>query len=104
MPVKLYIVGRRDLPPGLRAAQMLHAARCFQEEHPEIERRWFRTSNTIVLLEVPDGDALEALAERAREEGVVLTEFSEEPDLGLTALALGPEARRLTSSLPLALK
>ena len=101
-PPKLFVVGRQDLPPGLRVAQMFHAARQFAEDHPEVEGTWFRESNTIVLLEVPDEAALRELASRA--EGVPTSEFSEEPDLGLTALALGPDARRLVSSLPLALK
>ena len=101
-PPKLFIVGRRDLPPGLRVAQMFHAARQFAEEYPEIEGTWFRESNTIVLLEVPDEAALLELASRA--EGVPTSEFSEEPDLGLTALALAPEGYRLVSSLPLALR
>lgn len=101
---KLYIVGRRDLPPGLRAAQMLHAARQFADQYPDQEGRWFRESNTIVLLEVPDEPALQDFASRADASGVESSEFSEEPDLGLTALALGSSARRLVSSLPLALK
>jgi peptidyl-tRNA hydrolase len=83
---------------------MFHAARQFAEEHPDIEGTWFRESNTIVLLEVPDEATLRELASRARDRGVAASEFSEEPDLGLTALALGPEGRRLVSSLPLALK
>lgn len=101
---KLYIVGRRDLPPGLRVAQMFHAARQFADDHPETEGTWFRESNTIVLLEVPDREALEALVARAQDRGVEASEFSEEDDLGLTALALGPSARRIVSSLPLALR
>jgi len=97
-------VGRADLSPGLRVAQMFHSLRQFQEDHDEIEAEWYRDSNTIVLLEVPDGEALTELASRAQEKGVTISEFSEEPDLGLTALALGPDARRLVSSLPLALR
>ena len=94
------------MQPGLRVAQMFHALRQFASDYPYLEARWFRDSNTIVLLEVPDGEALAELASRARAKGVTLTEFSE-PDFlpfGLTALALGPDARRLVSSLPLALR
>lgn len=101
---KLFIVGRSDLPPGLRVAQMFHAARQFAADHPETERDWFERSNTIVLLVVPDREALEALATRARGREVESSEFSEEPDMGLTALALGPDGRKLVSSLPLALR
>ena len=103
---KLYAVGRADLPPGLRVAQMFHALRQFASEHPFIEADWFRNSNTIVLLEAPDGEALSELASRASAKGVTATEFSEPDflDVGLTALALGPDARKLVSSLPLALR
>lgn len=83
---------------------MFHAARSFQDQHPDLESRWFRESNTIVLLEVPDEAALQELASRASASEIESSEFSEEPDLGLTALALGPSAHRLVSSLPLALK
>jgi peptidyl-tRNA hydrolase len=103
---KLYIVGRSDLAPGLRVAQMFHAAREFACRHPYVEGRWFAESNTIVLLEVPDRAAMEALVERARSAGVTMADFAEPDflDVGTTAVALGPDARRLVSSLPLALK
>lgn len=103
---KFYIVGRKDLPLGMRAAQMFHAARHFQDEHRELEEKWFRESNTIVLLEVEDGDALAELASKARAQGVEITEFSEPDflDVGITALALGPDASRLVASLPLAFR
>lgn len=103
-PTKLYAVGRADLPSGLRVAQMFHALRQFQNDHNEIEAQWYRNSNTIILLEVQDGEALTELASRACVKRVTLSEFSEEPALGLTALALGPDAWRLVSSLPLALR
>lgn len=105
-PSKMFAIGRRDLPAGLRMAQMCHALRYYAEAFPYIEADWFRHSNTLVLLEVEDIDQLRALAVRARAHGSSLVEFSE-PDMedeGVTALALGPEAERLVSSLPLALK
>lgn len=103
---KFYVVGRRDLPPGLRVAQMFHAARQYAQRYPFLESSWYTNSNTIVLLEVPGRVDLMTLVTRARDRGVSFAEFSE-PELageGPTAVALGPDARRLVSSLPLALK
>jgi len=99
------VVGRHDLPPGLRVAQMFHALRRFASEHPYIEDRWYRESNTIVLLEI-DGEDITALAERARARNLTMSEFSE-PGVAngaVTAIAFGPDAERLLSSLPLALR
>lgn len=103
---KLHAIGRADLSPGLRVAQMFHALRQFASDYPFVESEWYRNSNTIVLLEAPDGEALQALADKAREKGATVTEFSEPDflDVGITALALGPDAWRLVSSLPLALR
>ena len=103
---KLFIIGRRDLPPGLRAAQMFHAARLFAAEHPFVENDWFRSSNTIVLLEVENNTALEEIASRATHAHATMTAFSE-PEMeleGITALAIGPDGWRVVSSLPLALQ
>jgi peptidyl-tRNA hydrolase len=103
--VKLYLVVRRDLTPGARAAQLCHAMRQFADEHPRVERAWFEASNTLVLLEVDDEPALAALASDASSRGVDVARFHE-PDLGhaLTAIALGPTARSLVRRLPLALR
>lgn len=101
--MKLFLVGRRDLPPGLLAAQLCHALRQFSEEHPSVDRVWFERSNTLVLLEVPDAQALVDLAWTARSRDLPVSVFHE-PDLdnAPTALALGPEARGLVRRLPLA--
>lgn len=102
---KLYVIGRADLPAGLRAAQMFHAARLYASEFPYVESEWYRRSNTIVLLEVPDRQALEQLWEKSRtaNTGVAFRE----PDFlddGITALCLGPDASKLVSSIPLAFR
>lgn len=98
---KLYLVTRSDLPPGVRASQLVHAQRQFAAEHPEDDLRWFRTSNTVVLLEVPTERELARLEERARVAGTSVAVFRE-PDLGhqLTSLALGPDGKRHVRSLP----
>lgn len=102
--VKLFLVGRSDLSaPGFRAAQICHALRQFGDEHPAVDKLWFETSNTLVLLEVPDEQALLSLADEAKANGLPTSLFRE-PDIGYapTALALGPGARHLVRHLPLA--
>ena len=68
---------------------------------------WLHASNFLVVVAAPDERALAELAARAVEEGIVRS-IVREPDIGneITAVALqpGPEARRLCSQLPLALK
>lgn len=104
---RLYVVVRADLPPGLQAAQALHAEREFAAEHPEIEARWHRESNTVVILAVPDEDELFDLLLSLEKSGVVVSEFRE-PDLdllhnlSLTAICVEPAAGPLLRHLPLA--
>lgn len=102
--MKLYLVTRRDLPPGARAAQLCHALRAFVEAHPAVDSVWYAESNTLVLLEVADEDALMRLAWEATMGGVPWSLFRE-PDLGdaATAIAIGPTGQTLVRKLPLAL-
>lgn len=103
--MKLYLVTRRDLAPGARAAQLCHAMRQWSAEQPEADREWFELSNTVVLLEATDEPALEALLGRARDAEVLCVEVRE-PDLGeaLTAVTIGPTGAGLVAQLPLALR
>jgi len=103
---KLFLVLRNDLAPGLQIPQAAHAARLFAAEYPKIELEWYSTSNNLAVLQVPDEQALLALYERAELIGAACSGFRE-PDRRneLTAIALcGHGARRLTASLPLALR
>ena len=102
---KLYIVVRADLPPGARVAQSVHAAFQIAHECPALVACWLASSANLVVLEVPDEAALVALRARAELAGVPASLFRE-TDLAdaATALALGPAARRLVSSLPLAMR
>ena len=79
-------------------------SRQFVADHPATDEEWFRTSNTLAFLSVQDETALGVLLGRAVERGVPVAAFRE-PDLGdsLTAIALGPEGKKLTKGLPLAL-
>jgi peptidyl-tRNA hydrolase len=101
--MKLFLVTRRDLNAGLRAAMLCHALREFTEGHEELNRKWYKNSNTLVLLETDSLDSLTVLADQAARQGVPVSRF-EEPDLGgaLAAIAIGPSGRKLVRSLPLA--
>lgn len=85
----------------------MHAQREFAKEHPETERKWFESSNTLALLSVPDEEALFDLMERACSNGIRVAAFRE-PDIGdrVTAICLEPcdQARRLCRGLPPALQ
>lgn len=89
---------RADLPAGLRAAQAGHALIQWVLVHGE-------PPDNLVLLEVPDERALIEVLSLARREKFNHVEFCE-PDLDdeTTAVALGPQAWRRLSSLPLAFR
>ena len=101
---RLYLVTRSDLPPGAQAVQASHAMRQFQAEYPEVERQWFETSNTLVLLSVPNEQSLARLLYKATDRDIKASAFRE-PDLSnaLTAVALEPDGAKLVRNLPLAL-
>jgi len=103
--MKLYIITRADLSPGLRAAQSCHALSLFAEEHPDPYKRWSEHSNNLVVLEVDNEAALQALLANAQARDVAVSAFHE-PDLqdAMTALALSWEGQGLVSNLRLALR
>lgn len=103
----MYIIVRSDLPPGLQAAQAVHAAFAFYHEHPSVVKPWLIQSNFLVIVAVPDEDALLDLITEASKRGIVRTAVREpDCDNEATAVALAPcdESRRLCANLPLALK
>jgi peptidyl-tRNA hydrolase len=101
---RLYIAVRADLAPGLAAAQAVHAAFLFAQQHPELVGPWQRDSQYLVIVSVPDEIALIGLASRALEQGIEVSSWHE-PDMAdeTTAVALQPGhvARRLCANLPL---
>lgn len=104
---RLYIAVRADLPAGLQAAQAVHAAFQFCNEYPEATWPWYRQSNYLIIVAVPDVDALVDLARAAGRleiDHVVVEEPDIETKYTAVALAPVPAARRLCSSLPLALR
>ncbi len=102
---RLYLVTRSDLEPGPQAVQAAHALREFAALHPELDKHWYTTSNTLAFLAAKDETSLEKLIEKATAKGVACAPFRE-PDLdnALTAVAFAPDARRILSHLPLALR
>lgn len=104
-PRKLYGVVRGDLSPGLQAAQLGHAFVAYVLARPGETARWHTESNNLVCLSVPNEEALCDLAAKFAEAGAPMVCFHE-PDLGdaLTAVAVGSEAQRILSCLPLALR
>lgn len=104
---RLYIITRADLPPGLQAAQAVHASFAFQHEHPAVTADWLLRSNFLVIVAVPDEGTLHDMIIDASLRGIRRTAVRE-PDLDdqITALALEPgaAAKRLCANLPLAMR
>lgn len=90
---RLYIVVRNDIAPGLQMAQACHAAREFTLRSDE------DVGDNLVVLHASHAE-LERLVASAP-----CVPFHE-PDLRgeLTAAAFGGEARKILSTLPLALR
>ena len=101
---RLYIVVSGELTDGQKAVQACHALRAFVADHPDIDRRWYEESNTIVLLEASGEMAIIGLWEKMRCSGVECSMFRE-PDLDdvMTAIAIAPAGHRHLRNLPLAM-
>jgi peptidyl-tRNA hydrolase len=103
--MKLYVVVREDLSPGSQMAQSLHAFREFVEYHPEIEKEWYKTSNTIVILGCKNESELVQLRLDAIARNIKFSIFKE-PYLedSITSIAFEPglKTSEFLSSLKLA--
>lgn len=104
---KLYLITRRDIPPGYQAVQSCHAMRQFTAEHPDRDGEWFTSSNYLALLSAADEVELMRLISKAKDAGLRWSAFRE-PDAGgqITAIAIEPHPKttKLCADLPLALK
>lgn len=100
--MKLYVIARADLGIEHQAVQALHALREFVEHCPDEDRRWYRESNTIALITVPNEERLHQLLNQAEDRGIPHAGFRE-PDLNnsLTAGVIGPAGKKLCRNLPL---
>lgn len=89
------------------AAQAVHAAFAFAHEHQQLCDDWLTQSNFLVIVAVPDENALLDLITQAHQRGITRAAVRE-PDIGdeVTAVCLepGPAAQRLCANLPLALR
>ena len=88
---KVYIITRRDMSPGYQGVQSIHAMRQFSEEHPDIDKAWFKQSNYLAWLSVTDeAELFELLAKAARKH--IRCSIFREPDVDnqVTAIALEP--------------
>lgn len=101
---KLFLITRKDLGPGLQAAQLVHAAMTFQKANDLND--WFDISNTIVLLSVDNEECLNRILTEAEKKGIRSSKFVDD-DLGnsVTAIALEPSkaSQKLCSNIGLAL-
>jgi len=99
------MVTHSELSAGYQIAQIAHVTADFIQANPELADRWHSISNSIIVLQAENAEALSELQEEARKRGIKVTEFRE-PDLGdeITALAFEPSAktRKLLANLPLA--
>jgi len=87
---KMYIIVRQDISPGYQLPQAIHAKDEFTHIYPETEGKWYRDSNTLVVLGVADEDELRHLDDAARSLDLRVALFYE-PDVdAYTALAIEP--------------
>lgn len=104
---KLYIVTRKDLTPGQQISQSLHVFREFVNQYNEIENDWYNNSNYICILSANDESHLNDIIEKCMLNKVKFSIFKE-PDYNdsITSIAIEPglKSKKITSSLPLALK
>lgn len=102
MTGKLYLVVREDLSFAQQAVQAAHALQEFNVLFPEETSRWYKASNTLVMLRVQNEKTLEELLFQAVQRGFPSAPFHE-PDLSnqLTAVTLGSEAKKLVQNLKL---
>lgn len=104
--LKLTTVTRNDLSPGYQLVQASHSNIQFLIEHPQISKEWYKNPY-LAALSTKDENSLKNIIKKAEEKGIKYSVFRE-PDIDnqITAITLEPsdKTRRLTSSLPLALK
>ncbi len=102
---KLYIITHSGLSPQYQVPQAVHAAIQFAMDYPEEHGKWFKASNTVVILATQDEQHLHKLTQKLDDYGLKYAKFFE-PDIGnaLTAIAIvpSPHTKRFCSSLPLA--
>ncbi len=102
---RLYVVVRADLDPGAQLAQSCHALSSFAHQYRAQHDAWQAGEQNLVVLSVPNENALGELVRAAMQQGIRVSAFHE-PDFGnaLTGAAFEGSVAKLVSSLPLALR
>lgn len=102
---KLYIITHQELAPPYQLPQAVHAMAQFANDFFNEYRKWFSTSNTVVILAAKDEQSLHKLTQKLDMNGLKYSKFFE-PDIGnaLTSIAIvpSPYVKKYCSSLPLA--
>lgn len=94
------------MPKGNMLAQAMHAAIDYCMKHSPQD--WWSQSNTLVVMEVADEQAILAMEQKAIQKGIKYALFRE-PAMGdmATAIALDPDdenSRRITGGIRLAMR
>lgn len=93
--------------PGAQLAQACHCCFEFSKQFPALTNNWMTNSNYLAILAVKNEDDLIRLIHRLEQKQVRFAVFRE-PDFNneITAVAVEPSpiSKKLTSSIPLALK
>jgi peptidyl-tRNA hydrolase len=86
-------------------AQVLHGGIQFCNDFPQHQKKWYQSSNTVVVLSVSNHEELQKFSKELKEKSVEHSCFYE-PDLEneLTAIALvpNPKNKKLCSKFKLA--
>lgn len=94
------------MTPGYQMTMVSHSNIQFIFEHPQISKEWYKDPY-LAVLSTKDENSLKDIIKKAEAKGIKYSVFRE-PDIDnqITAITLEPSdaTRRLTSSLPLALK
>ena len=101
----MYIVTRNDISLQYQIPQVTHAAIQFANDYPLEQEKWFKESNTVVILAAKDIKQLKQFENSLKEKNIKFSSFYE-PDIGneLTAIAIVPseQSKKLCSKFKLA--
>lgn len=105
MVSKLFVITRADLSEGQQAVQGMHALQEFNIVHPHEAKGWYDKSNTLAFLVVANEEELGVLYRRAVDRRVPVAPFREpDRDNELTAIAIGPQGKKVTQGLSVAFR
>ena len=104
---KITLITRQDLSAGYQASQLTHAITEFIFQHYDKAKHWHETSRYVVCLSAKDENHLKDIIAKLNSKGICYSIFRE-PDIDnqITSIAIEhhTDLKRITSSLPLALK